>query len=131
MAVRGLDHVLFLTDDIEKTKAFYCDVLGFVDGDRPALPFPGYWLYVDDIAAIHVADRRAYEAHAADMGLASTGASIDHAAFAAEGYEELAARLGAAGVEFVANEVPGAGMRQVFLSDPNGTRIELNVRASP
>jgi hypothetical protein len=33
----------------------------------------------------------------------------------------------AAGVETVTNDVPAAGMRQLFFSDPNGVRIELNV----
>jgi hypothetical protein len=42
-------------------------------------------------------------------------------------YEEIAARLDAAGVEAVTNDVPDAAMRQLFLSDPNGVRIELNV----
>jgi len=128
MPLQRLDHALVLADDVEATKAFYCGVLGFEVGERPPLPFPGYWLYVGGSACLHVADRAAYEAHAASVGLPPTGTAIDHVAFAAEGYEELARRLEAAGVECVTNEVPGAGMRQVFLSDPNGTRIELNVR---
>ena len=33
-----------------------------------------------------------------------------------------------AGVPAVANDVPAAGIRQLFLEDPNGVRIELNVR---
>ena len=33
-----------------------------------------------------------------------------------------------AGVEAVANDVPAAGLRQLFVTDPNGVRIELNVR---
>ena len=31
--------------DLERTKNFYCDVLGLEIGDRPPLDFPGYWLY--------------------------------------------------------------------------------------
>jgi catechol 2,3-dioxygenase-like lactoylglutathione lyase family enzyme len=127
VTVARLDHVLVLTDDVETTTEFYCDVLGFERGDRPPLPFPGCWLYFGGGACVHVADRAAYEAHAASMGLAPTGASIDHVAFAATGYEEIARRLEAAGVEAVTNDVPDAAMRQIFLSDPNGVRIELNV----
>jgi catechol 2,3-dioxygenase-like lactoylglutathione lyase family enzyme len=127
VSVDRLDHVLVLTDDVETTTAFYCDVLGFERGDRPPLPFPGHWLYLTGGACVHVADRAAYESHAASMGLARTGTPIDHVAFAAAGYEEIAARLEAAGVEAVTNDVPEASMRQIFLSDPNGVRIELNV----
>ena len=122
-----LDHVLVLTDDLETTTAFYCDVLGFERGDRPPLPFPGHWLKLGGAACVHVAERSAYEAHAASVGLAAAGASIDHVAFAATRYEEIAARLAAADVVAVTNDVPDAEMRQIFLSDPNGVRIELNV----
>ena len=50
MPLHRLDHVLVLTDDLEATKAFYCDVLGFEVGERPPLEFPGYWLYLDGFA---------------------------------------------------------------------------------
>ena len=129
MPLHGLEHVLVLTDDLEATKVFYCEVLGFAAGDRPRLEFPGYWLYLDGVPCIHVAERAAYEAHAASLGLRSTQPPIDHVAFAADDYEELAARLEAAGVEAVSNDVPAAGIRQLFIGDPNGVRIELNVRS--
>jgi len=34
------------------------------------------------------------------------------------------------GVNAVTNDVPEAPMRQIFISDPNGVRIELNVLQS-
>jgi len=126
--LRQLDHLLVLTDDLEATRRFYCDVLGFEVGGRPPLEFAGHWLYLDGQPCVHLADRAEYEAHAAGLGLPPSSAAVDHVAFAAGGYEELAARLEASGVETVTNEVPGAGLRQLFFTDPNGVRIELNVR---
>ncbi|MGZ4292186.1 MAG: VOC family protein [Gaiellaceae bacterium] len=117
--LRRLDHLLVLTDDLEATRAFYCDVLGFEAGERPPLEFPGHWLYLDGEPCIHIAERASYEAHAATLGLASQGAAVDHIAFAAEGYEQLAARLEAAGVAAMTNDVPAAGFRQLFVTDPN------------
>ena len=128
MPLHRLEHVLVLADDLEATRGFYCDVLGFEVGERPPLEFPGYWLYLDGTPCVHVADRAAYEAHAARLGLAPQPGSIDHVAFPARDYEQLAARLEAAGVVAVANDPPAAGFRQLFLTDPNGVRIELNVR---
>lgn len=125
MPIARLDHVLVLTDDIETTKAFYCDALGFEPGDRPPFPFSGYWLYLDGAPCLHVADRGEYGAQAERMGLA-TGPAVDHVAFGGSDYDAIAARLEAAGVEPVANEVPGA-LRQLYVTDPNGVRIELNV----
>jgi catechol 2,3-dioxygenase-like lactoylglutathione lyase family enzyme len=128
MVLRSLEHALVLTDDIEVTKAFYCDVLGFEAGERPELPFPGYWLYLEGVPFLHVAERAAYEAQLDRMGLRRPDGPVDHLAFAAEDRDALAARLEAAGIQAVANDVPAAGIRQLFLEDPNGVRIELNLR---
>ena len=128
MPLQGLGHALVLTDDLEATRAFYCDVLGFEPGDRPPLAFPGYWLYLQGVACVHVAERAAYEAELDRMGLRRSQGPVDHLAFDAGDHEAIVARLGAAGVHAVSNEVPSAGMRQLFLDDPNGVRIELNVR---
>jgi catechol 2,3-dioxygenase-like lactoylglutathione lyase family enzyme len=122
-----LQHVLVLTDDLEATRAFYCDVLGLEAGERPQLPFPGYWLYADGVACVHIAERGPYDAHASGMGLPAKGSPVDHVALEADGYEELVERLGAAGVEVTANH-SAAGI-QLFFDDPNGARIELVVSA--
>ena len=127
MPLERLEHVLVLTDDIEKTMAFYRDVLGLEVGERPELAFPGYWLYLEGVACVHVAERASYEVHAAEVGVGSVADSIDHLAFAARDHEALLARLDAVGVRAVANDVPEARIRQLFLQDPNGVRIELNV----
>jgi catechol 2,3-dioxygenase-like lactoylglutathione lyase family enzyme len=134
MSVSGIEHVLVLSDDIERTRAFYCDVVGLEVGARPPLAFPGYWLYAGGSApaCMHLADRRSYAAHAAELGLsvperdAGVG-PVDHVAFNAADYDTLIARLERAGVPAVANVVPG-GPRQLFIEDPNGVRVEMNVR---
>ena len=122
-----LGHVLVLTDDLEVTKAFYCDLLGLEVGERPSLPFPGYWLYADGIACVHIAERASYEAQCARLGLSAKPWPVDHVAFEADGYDRLLERLQAAGVEVTANAVAASGVRQLFFDDPNGARIELVV----
>jgi catechol 2,3-dioxygenase-like lactoylglutathione lyase family enzyme len=69
MIVTEIEHVLVLSDDIERTREFYCRVVGLQVGERPALEFPGYWLFAGATPCLHVADRRAYVAHAAWLGL--------------------------------------------------------------
>ena len=128
MALSGLEHALVLTDDIEATKEFYCDVLGFETGERPELPFPGYWLYLDGVPCLHVAERTADAAPRELRGRPRADGPVDHRAFAAGDHDALAARLESAGIPAVANDVPAAGIRQLFFDDPNGVRIELNVR---
>jgi catechol 2,3-dioxygenase-like lactoylglutathione lyase family enzyme len=133
MPLRELDHFLVLTDDVEGTRAFYERALGLEAGDRPPLPFAGRWLYSGGAPRVHVAERASYAAHAATMGIdvagaaSASGGPVDHIAFVADDYDEVAGRLDRAGVDAVPNEIPAAGIRQLFLEDPNGVRIEVNV----
>jgi catechol 2,3-dioxygenase-like lactoylglutathione lyase family enzyme len=132
MPLTGVQHLLVLTDQLEATRDFYRDALGLQEGERPPLEFDGHWLYLGEVACVHVADRRTYAAHAGTLGLevaqsATSGGAVDHIAFGADDYEEISKRLRKAGVETIENEVPAARMRQIFVEDPNGVRIEINV----
>jgi len=127
-----MQHVLVLADDIDATRDFYRDALGMTVGDRPPLPFDGHWLYVGDVPVIHIADRPQYAAQMTRMGGEVSpepdgGGPIDHVAFSATGYDEIAARLERYGVAAVPNTIPEIKLRQLFVLDPNGVRIEINV----
>ena len=56
---------------------------------------------------------------------------VDHIAFNAVDCEAVKLRLAAYGVPFAENEVPAAGLTQLFLNDPNGVKVEINVRVAP
>jgi catechol 2,3-dioxygenase-like lactoylglutathione lyase family enzyme len=127
MPLTRMEHLLVLTDDIEGTKDFYCRALGLEPGERPPLEFPGHWLYVEGVPCVHVADREAYTAHCERVGIPASPDAVDHVAFTGNDFEEAAARLEREGVEATTNAVPGAGLRQLFLEDPNGLKIEINV----
>jgi catechol 2,3-dioxygenase-like lactoylglutathione lyase family enzyme len=134
MPLTKLEHYLVLTDDLDATRDFYCLALGLREGPRPPLGFPGYWLYIGDVPCIHVAEWLTYRAHSTALGIPvterapGTGA-LDHIAFNAVGCAEVKATLISHGIEFTENEVPGAGLTQLFLNDPNGVKVEINVRA--
>ena len=55
MPLGVLQHFTIEPSDLERTKNFYCDVLGLEDGDRPPLGFPGYWLYSGGVATVLIA----------------------------------------------------------------------------
>jgi catechol 2,3-dioxygenase-like lactoylglutathione lyase family enzyme len=134
MPLLRMEHYLVLSDDIEKTKAFYCDALGMTEGFRPQLEFPGYWLYLGDTPCIHIAERESYAVWTREVAIpcsaraASTG-NLDHIAFNASGFDEMARRLRALGIETSRNVLDEIGLRQLFLHDPNGVPIELNFRS--
>src|SRR3981189_634498 len=58
MGLGGLQHYTIEPSDLERTKDFYCDVLGLENGDRPPLDFPGYWLYSGGVASFHLLGTR-------------------------------------------------------------------------
>ena len=128
MPVTRMEHLLVLTDDIDATRDFYREALGLEVGERPPLEFAGYWLYAGGIPCLHVAAREEYTAHAEALGREASAAAVDHVAFNGEDYSELAGRLERGGIDAMENEIPGV-MRQLFLTDPNGLTIEINVPA--
>jgi len=133
MPLTKLEHYLVLTDDMEATRDFYVQALGMHVGFRPPLAFPGYWVYVGDTPCIHIAEWKSYTAHSNEKGIeVSTRADgtgpVDNIAFNAHDYDEVVGRLDRYGVKARRNEQPGGLLRQLFLQDPNGVKIEINVR---
>jgi catechol 2,3-dioxygenase-like lactoylglutathione lyase family enzyme len=120
-----LHHVLVLTDDLESSRTFYTEALGFEETETPPqLPFRGVWLAHEGQVCVHLADRETYAAFFATLGLPA-GAPVDHVAFRATDLDAASARLEAAGVDAFPNVAPGL-LRQLYVTDPNGLRIELN-----
>jgi len=134
MPITKIEHFLVLTDDIEKTKTFYCEALGMRVGPRPPLAFAGYWLYVGDVPSIHIGEWTSYTTHSHDLGIPVTTPApgtgpMDHIAFNGTNYLEIRSRLERVGVPFAENVVPENGLRQLFLEDPNGVKLEINIPA--
>ncbi len=118
MAVQTLDHFTINTTDLQRSVAFYTDVLGLRAGDRPAFDFPGAWLYCGDRPVVHLIGRDG----PAQMG---TG-TLDHVAFRANDVQTYRERLLRREAAFTERDVPGMPLHQVILEDPNGVTIELN-----
>lgn len=136
MPITKMEHFLVLTEDIEKTRAFYCDALGMRVGPRPRLAFAGYWLYIGEVPSIHIGEWTSYTAHSKDLGISVTTPApgtgpVDHIAFNGIHYDEIRSRLERLRVAFSENIVPENGLRQLFLQDPNGVKLEINIPPDP
>jgi catechol 2,3-dioxygenase-like lactoylglutathione lyase family enzyme len=133
MPLERMEHFFVLADDIEKIRSFYCDILGLRVGFRPKLSFDGYWLYLGDVPVIHVGEKSSYARYKNDPGVTAISAEdgtgpLDHIAFNATGFDEMVARLDAAGLSYRRNNVNDMGLRQLFVKDPSGICIEMNFR---
>jgi catechol 2,3-dioxygenase-like lactoylglutathione lyase family enzyme len=136
MPITQLEHFLVLTDDVDRTRDFYRDVLGLSVGPRPPLAFAGYWLYAGSTPCVHIGERAGYALYSAPLGIPVSPAAdgtgpFDHVAFNATDFEAMSARLAQHGVTAHVNVVPGIGLKQLFFYDPNGVKIEINISAQP
>ncbi len=137
-----LNHYSIRTTDLEGCRDFYANVLGLTVGPRPDFPFPGAWMYRGDHgdianAVVHIIgiDQKktggleGYLGDRDEAGLQGSGA-VDHIAFFADGLGAMLAHLDGTGVPYRERTVPGIGLHQVFIDDPQGIMIELNYPAA-
>jgi len=142
MPVGKLDHYSIRTLDIEASRRFYTEVMGFQDGYRPPFDFPGLWLYngapypescgVVHIIGIDPSNPQGLKDYLGDRDLESlkgTG-TVDHMAFNATGLKEMRERLVHYNVSSRERTVPSLGIHQMFFEDPSGVTIELNFPAA-
>lgn len=100
-------------------KDFFCDILGLVEGTRPAFTSPGHWLYAGDHPIVHLSARPQY--------INSEQASyFDHVAFQTAGLDTFLRRLEAAGLDYSSNYIDATSTTQIFVTSPTGTRIEIS-----
>lgn len=118
MKILELNHVAIAVRDVERSRAFYRDVVGLPVIPRPAFPFPGEWFRLGTHQQLHlIGDREA------DAG---RGTSMDgHFALRVEDAGEVAARLERLGVPFRGPGRRPDGAVQVFVTDPDGNVLEF------
>jgi catechol 2,3-dioxygenase-like lactoylglutathione lyase family enzyme len=120
MALNGLNHVSTRPRDLEATRSFYVDVLGLEVGPRPALPFPGYWLYIGDQAVVHLLGTEPGSAAPPPTG------RLDHIAFEGSGLDEIKSRLNRHQISFDERAIASVNLTQLFMHDPDGVAVEIN-----
>ena len=131
MPVTQLNHYFVRAKDLEKSRHFYCDVLGFDVMPRPAFPFPGYWLGVNGEIQVHMGldgiPETAKYYYGTTAGSARDNAGVvDHIAFLATDPEAFARRFRDIGLPSRERYFGEIGLFQIFVTDPDGLTIELN-----
>ncbi len=122
MAIDALDHFTLLPADLDASRRLYVEALGLREGDRPRFAFPGAWLYCGAAPVVHLIGD-------CGAGAGLTG-PLDPVAFRASALAEMVARLNTRGVGYALRTVPGLGLRQLFVHDPDGVKVEINFAAS-
>jgi catechol 2,3-dioxygenase-like lactoylglutathione lyase family enzyme len=110
---------------IERLRDFYVDVIGLQAGPMPGAPsFVAYWLYLGGTPVVHL-NGGLLERSAGEATPRTTG-WVDHIAFTCDDHAGARMHLDALGIDYVSNEIPSAGLKQLFLTDPAGLKVELN-----
>ena len=128
MRVERLDHVNIITADLEGSVSFYAELFGLTarDGPPPLTHQNARWMYdAAGRAVLHLNSLDCPRACERAVRPGPTGA-LHHVALACSGYEELRARLARHALAHQLNDVPAAGLRQIFVLDPNQVLLELN-----
>ena len=131
MPLTELNHYFVRANDLERTRQFYVDVLGFEVMQRPDFPFPGYWLGINGKIQVHMGSAGIPNQEMYYLGTPKGAATdhagvVDHIAFLASDPEAFVKRFKALGMEFRPRSLPESELFQLFIKDPNGLTIELN-----
>lgn len=123
VGITGLDHINIDTSCPDDTIAFYTDVLGLENRpqDRPDFGFPGAWLFLGDRAVVHLN-------FIDDDGRAANRSAFNHIAFEGSDYDATVAMLEQRGLKYRSAERPEIALKQLFVKDPNGVAVEINIR---
>lgn len=127
MKINRLDHYNIRTSKPDETLQFYLEALGLQNApeQRPPSKNPGTWILVDDHPAIHV---NFVDADQSNEGQANRTGALDHIAFEASGHQQYEAVFKRMGIDYRKVERPEIDLCQLFLHDPNGVKIEINIR---
>jgi catechol 2,3-dioxygenase-like lactoylglutathione lyase family enzyme len=131
MPVTELNHYFVRANDLEATKNFYCDVLGFEVMPRPDFPFPGYWLGANGKIQVHMGPHGIKNSELYYLGTTPKNGTedagvVDHIAFLATEPEKFNTRFESLGMASRKRYFPEFKLFQMFVKDPNGLTIELN-----
>ncbi|PTQ34616.1 hypothetical protein MARPO_0078s0028 [Marchantia polymorpha] len=119
---KGLNHVAFCCENLEKSLDFYCGLLGLMTSpDRPELPYRGAWLLLG-AEGIHIMEvPNPDPVH----GRPGHGGFDRHACLNCKNVEGLRQTLEKAGIPYQHSMVPS-----IFCRDPDGNGLEF-IEISP
>ena len=120
LPIESLNHIARVTQDLETSKAFYCDVLGFRPVWRPNFGFDGAWLFNYGVQ-IHLIVATGESA----IDAPETSIRASHVAFHVPDTGHAEEMLKQHGIDYKTNYVADAGVTQLFFRDPDGFHIEI------
>lgn len=118
MMTKGAHHVSLDVRDVEVSRAFYGELLGLPEIERPDIGLPGAWYQAGPIQ-LHLIQ----VPEGADVGTPATQPTplANHLAFEIEDCDAVQATLESAGYSVISL----TRSSQLFVADPDGNMIEF------
>ena len=116
MTIREINHVALHVVDVEKSVAFFGEVLGLKRIARPQMNVPGAWFRIGATQQLHLIGGRVQPVDSAIRG--------DHVAMEVDDVAAWEVQLRGFGVECAVWPRPD-GATSIFVKDPSGHVVEL------
>lgn len=136
MSIYRLDHLNFITNDMQSTIEFYTKIIGLVHGNQLASASEGmeyFYIPNQNIAILHIGhanivrNSSRFRQIATSSNESPTGV-IDHFCLKCNlmDYDEMIVRLNDNKIPYDQYVHPDKKLKQIWVSDPNNVRVELS-----
>ena len=116
MKILELNHVAIHVANVERSRAFYRDVLRLQSLPRPAFDFPGAWFRLGANQELHLIGR---------AGPVAADSPNNHFALRVDDIVAWEKHLQQTGADYHPRKQRPDGAWQIFLRDPDGHYLEL------
>lgn len=125
MKIKTIDHAALNVSDLEASRKFYSEQLGFEEMDRPDFDFGGVWYAVGpNKEQFHLIVHK--DMLKEDLPDAPKPRPEHHLAFRVEDVDVVRKEIEGRGVEIMMQNERSDGITQMFVQDPDGYVIEFN-----
>lgn len=125
MTVTALDHVNLRTGNLSAMIEWYTKFLGLKQGPRPDFGFPGAWMYMGDLAIVHLVE-------VGDAGGAGSeqALKLEHFALRGRSWPELKGLLEREGAPYKLQTIEDFDILQCNIWDPDQNHIHVDFTLS-
>lgn len=117
LSIKAFNHVALQVSDVEQSAEFYAKVLDLSEIPIPAFDYPVRWFSLGENRELHLIGRK-------EAGT-STGIRGNHFCLEVTDILQAEKHLQDLGVAYQPIKLRPDGVRQLFLTDPDGHYIEL------